>query len=75
MIQDFEALSKQFDALLKGSLGRKHLVNPYFRISKGTPEQTNKYFLLNSKIPRLAILGWNLFITPMFILKFSAILF
>lgn len=75
MIQDFEALSIQFDALLKGSLGSKHLVNPYFRISKGTPEQTKKYFLLSSKIPRLAILAWNLFITPIFILKFIAILF
>lgn len=75
MIQDFETLSIQFDALLKDSLGSKHLVNPYFRISKGTPEQTKKYFLLSSKIPRLAILAWNLFITPIFILKFSAILF
>ena len=75
MIQDFEALSIQFDALLKGSLGSKHLVNPYFRISKGTPEQTKKYFLLSSKIPRSAILAWNLFLTPIFFLKLSAILF
>jgi hypothetical protein len=75
MIQDFEALSKQFDALLNSRLGNKHLINPFFRISKGTPEQTKKYFMLNSGIPRPAILAWNLFLIPIIILKFSTILF
>jgi hypothetical protein len=75
MIQDFEALSQQFEALLNGRLGNKHLINPFFRISKGTPEQTKKYFLLNSRIPRPAILAWNLFLIPIILLKLSAILF
>ncbi len=75
MIQDFETLSIKLEAVLQTSLGTKHLINPYFRISKGTPEQTKKYFLLSSKIPRLAILAWNLFLIPIFILKFGAILF
>lgn len=64
MIQDFEALSEKLEALLQTSLGTKHLINPYFRISKSTPEQTKKYFLLNSNLPRLALLAWILLSIP-----------
>lgn len=44
MIKDFEALSEKLEALLQTSLGTEHLINPYFRISKGTPEQTKNTF-------------------------------
>ena len=71
MIEDFEALSKKFDGLLQTTLGSKHLINPYFRISKGTPEQIKKYFLLNSNIPRTLILIWNLLSIPLNICKLS----
>ena len=74
MIQDFEALSEKLEALLQTSLGTKHLINPYFRISKGTPEQTEKYFLLNSNIPRPALLVWNLLSIPLNIFRLSTIL-
>jgi hypothetical protein len=74
MIQDFEELSKQFDVLLQTTLGNKHLINTYFRISKGTPEQTKKYFLLNSNIPRPIILTWNLLLIPLNMLKLGLIL-
>ena len=74
MIQDFEALSEKLESLLQTSLGTKHLVNPYFRISKGTPEQTKKYLLLNSNIPRPVILAWNLLSIPLNMLKLSLIL-
>lgn len=74
MIQDFEILSKQLEELVVDSLGIKNLINPYFRISKATPEQTRKYFLLNSKAPRLIILVWNLILIPLNILKFLVVL-
>ena len=74
MIQDFEALSEKLEGLLQTSLGTKHLVNPYFRISKGTPEQTKKYFLLNSNIPRPVLLAWNLLLIPLNIFRLSLIL-
>jgi hypothetical protein len=69
MIQDIEALSKKFETLLQTKLCNKHLINPYFRISKGTPEQTKKYFLLNSNIPRPVVFFWNLLSIPFHILK------
>lgn len=69
MNQDFELLSKQLEELLVHTLGTKHLINPYFRISKGTPEQTRKYLPLNLGIPRPFILAWNLFLIPINILK------
>jgi len=71
MIQDYEVLSEKLDALLQTSLGTKHLINPYFRISKGTPEQTGKYFLLNSNIPRPALLVGNLLSIPLNIFRLS----
>ena len=33
-----------------------YLVNPFFRISKATPEQMRKYQHINSKSPKLAVL-------------------
>ena len=71
MIQNFEALSKNFEVLLQTTLSPKHLINPYFRISKGTPEQTKKYSLLNSGIPRPVVLVWNLLSIPVNIFKLS----
>jgi len=71
MIQDYQVLSEKLDALLQTSLGTKHLINPYFRISKGTPEQTGKYFRLNSKIPRPALLVGNLLAIPLNIFRLS----
>ena len=71
MNQNFEVLSKQFEDLLQNLLGYEHLINPFFRISKGTPEQTKKYFLLNSKIPRAAIMVWTFISIPLILLKFS----
>ena len=71
MNQNFEVLSKQFEDLLQNFLGYKHLINPFFRISKGTPEQTKKYFLLNSNIPRAAIMVWTFISIPLILLKFS----
>ena len=72
MNQDFELLSKELEGLLVHTLGTKHLINPYFRISKGTPEQTRKYLLLNLGIPRPLILAWNLFLISINILKFCS---
>ena len=74
MNQDFAALAKKLDALLQNTLGNKHLINPYFRINKGSPEQTKKYFLLSSSIPRPVILAWILFCIPLNLLKLSFIL-
>ena len=71
MNQNFEELSKQFEDLLQNFLGYKHLINPFFRISKGTPEQTKKYFLLTSNIPRAAIMVWTFISIPLILLKFS----
>ena len=71
MNQNFEVLSKQFEDLLQNFLGYKHLINPFFRISKGTPEQTRKYFLLTSNIPRAAIMVWTFISIPLILLKFS----
>ena len=71
MNQNFEVLSKQFEELLQNSLGYKHLINPFFRISKSTPEQTKKYFLLDSNIPRVAIMVWTFISIPLILLKFS----
>jgi hypothetical protein len=73
MIQDFAALSEKLETLLQTSLGTKHLINPYFRISKGTPEQTKKYFLLNSNIPRPALLIWNLLLMLLSVFRLSLI--
>lgn len=70
MIQDFEVFSKELDNILVNSLGNKCLINPYFRISKVTPEQTQKYSLLESKIPTIALLVWNLALIPVNVFKF-----
>jgi len=74
MMPDFERLSKHLEDLVGDFLGNKSLINPYFRISKATPEQTRKYFLLNSKVPRLIILVWILILIPLNILKFVLVL-
>ena len=74
MNKNFEALSKQLNDLLLNLLGYKHLINPYFRISKGTPEQTKKYFLLVSNIPRPVIMVWTVISIPLILLKFCIFL-
>ena len=51
-------------------LGRQDfLVNPYFRISKGEPEQIRKYKILNLRFPRLAILTYLVIFIPINFLK------
>jgi hypothetical protein len=70
MIQDFEILSKALDNILVNSLGNKYLINSYFRISKVTPEQTQKYSLLYSKIPTIVLLVWSLASIPLNVFKF-----
>jgi len=74
MNQNFEALSKNLETLLQTSLSTRHLINPYFRISKSTPEQTKKYFLLNSSIPRPALLVWNLLSITLSMFRLSLII-
>ena len=69
MIQNFEVFSKELDNILVNSLGNKHLINPYFRISKVTPEQTQKYALLFSKIPTTVLLVWSLASIPLNVIK------
>jgi hypothetical protein len=69
MIQDFEVFSNELDNILVNSLGNKYLINPYFRISKVTPEQTQKYSLLDSKIPTTVLLVWGLASIPVNVLK------
>lgn len=46
--------------ILKELGDNDNLVNPFLRISKATPEQMQKYSVLNSKFPRINILAYLL---------------
>jgi hypothetical protein len=43
MNSNYKHVSVELDNLVKNILGVKYLVNPFFRISKITPEQTKIY--------------------------------
>jgi len=43
MTNNYKRVSAELDYLVKNILGAKYLVNPFFRISKITPEQTKIY--------------------------------
>ena len=70
MNQNYEELAREIDELLRNPLNSKYLINPYFRISKATPEQIKKYFLLVHNIPRPLVLIWHLILIPKNILQF-----
>jgi len=46
MIKSYEEISNRLNHLVNQTLGTEYLVNPFFRISKTTPEQISKYKIL-----------------------------
>jgi len=49
-------ISEKLENLLEELSNSENLINPFFRISKGTPEQMRKYSFLNTKFPRATTL-------------------
>jgi hypothetical protein len=56
MIIETSELSEKLERLLEELSNSENLVNPFFRISKGTPEQIRKYSFLNTKFLRASAL-------------------
>lgn len=52
-----KAIAWKLEYLLDELDNTENLVNPFFRISKGTPEQFHKYRILNAKFLRFALLS------------------
>lgn len=47
-----EKIAQKLEKLLEELGNSENLVNPYFRISKGAPEQIHRYFFINTKFQR-----------------------
>jgi hypothetical protein len=56
MIVSRREIAKKLEDIFKEINNSEYHVNPFFRISKGTPEQMKKYQVINSKFPRSIIL-------------------
>ena len=52
MIIETSEISQKLENLLEELSNSENLVNPFFRISKGTPEQIRKYSFLHTKFLR-----------------------
>lgn len=50
---DPDVLSEKLESILSTLLDANYLLNPFFRISKITPEQIKKYFLIRNNFPRM----------------------
>jgi hypothetical protein len=56
MLIESSEISHKLENLLEELSNPENLVNPFFRISKGTPEQLRKYSFLNTKFLRVVSL-------------------
>ena len=53
-------ISEKLESIIQNLLGKEFLVNPFFRISKSTPEQLKPYRYINLKYSR-ELLALHLF--------------
>ena len=63
-------INQKLNSILTELGHEKYLVNPYFRISKATPEQMYRYRDLNYRFQRIRILFYLLLSIPINIGKF-----
>ena len=75
MMKNYIQISEEIDQLIRNVLNAKYLLNPFFRISKTTPEQTKIYHTIKSNhsflyhcIYSLGLLIGNLIKTSFYIL-------
>ena len=68
---NFKELSENLENILIENLGTEFLVNPFFRISKATPEQMHPYFMVMRNLPRPVILLTILIQIPWYALKLA----
>lgn len=66
---NFREISENLENTLNENLGSSYLINPFFRISKATPEQMKPYFMITHNFPRPLILMINLILIPWYALK------
>ena len=64
-----EKIAQTLEKLLDELGNSENLVNPYFRISKGAPEQIDRYFFINAKFQRFITVAQLIFGTIALILK------
>ena len=64
-----EKIAQTLEKLLEELGNSENLVNPYFRISKGAPEQIHRYFFINAKFQRFIAVTQLIFGIIMLILK------
>lgn len=68
---NFKVLSENLENVLNENLGPEFLINPFFRISKATPEQIHPYFMVMRNLPRPVILLTILIQIPWYALKLA----
>lgn len=75
MIVSNREIANKLEDIFKELNNSDYHVNPFFRISKATPEQMRKYRFINSKFPRSTVLIYSLFSLPFNIIKLFIYLF
>jgi len=75
MIVSSKEIAKKLEDIFKELNNSEYHVNPFFRISKGTPEQMKKYQFTNSKFPRIIVLIDFLISIPVNVIKLFIYLF
>ena len=75
MIISNREIAKKLEDIFKELNVDDYHVNPFFRISKATPEQMKKYQFTHSKFPRSTVLIYSLFSIPINIIKLCIYLF
>ena len=75
MIVSNREIANRLEDIFKELNNSDYHVNPFFRISKATPEQMKKYQFIHSKFPRSTVLIYSFFSTPVNIIKLSIYLF
>ena len=75
MIVSSKEIAKKLEDIFKELNNSEYHVNPFFRISKGTPEQMRKYQFINSKFPRSNVVIHFLISIPINVVKLFIYLF
>jgi len=71
MYTSYKKIANNLTKILKELEDSEFLVNPFLRVSKATPEQMQKFSLVNSKFPRINIIAYLLINIPITIIKVS----
>ena len=75
MVNKETEISEKLESIIVNLLGKEFLINPFFRISKSTPEQLTPYRHINLKYSRELLLIYLIICIPINFIKITMQIF